>query len=115
MAGDVDIKFTRNKSDNMLVKSQSLQNMLACGVDLDTAFNVCGLFSDSTDVVNKSVAFFGEDFWKPKKAEVATPTDNISDNEQTVNPAVNGNEKLGRLLIDVNQVQSHNQKAGVDC
>ena len=76
---DIDIKFTRNKSDNMIVKSQSLQTMLESGVVPDVAFNVCGLFSDSGEVVRRSLEFYGEDFYKKtsnttNKTEQTTPT-----------------------------------------
>jgi SPP1 family phage portal protein len=42
----IDIKFTRNRSDNLLVKTQSLQNMLKAGVHPLLAFKLCGLFDD---------------------------------------------------------------------
>ena len=43
---NIDIKFTRNRSDNLLVKTQSLQNMLKAGVHPLLAFKLCGLFDD---------------------------------------------------------------------
>lgn len=85
MAKDIDIKFTRNKSDNMLVKAQSLQIMIQAGVAPEVAFNVCGLFSDSTDVVNQSISFFGKDFWNKETKETNTNTDN----SETVIPTDN--------------------------
>lgn len=62
--GDIDIKFTRNKSDNLLVKTQGLMNMKESQVPPDVAFTICGLFSDPNDVYNKAKKYFGEDFWK---------------------------------------------------
>lgn len=82
MLKNIDIKFTRNKSDNMLVKSQALQNMLTAGVAPNVSFNVCGLFSDSTEVYKESVAFFGKDFWDK---EVKTPAVETNSKETTVN------------------------------
>lgn len=47
---DVDIKFTRNRTDNLLVKTQGLQNMLEAGIAPQIAISLCGLFSDSEQV-----------------------------------------------------------------
>ncbi len=47
---DVDIKFTRNKTDNLLTKTQGLQNMLEAGVHPRIAVAHCGLFSDPEQV-----------------------------------------------------------------
>jgi len=76
---DIEIKFTRNKSDNLLTKTQGLMNMMSAQVSPDVAFATCGLFSDPNDVFDKSIQYFGKDFWKagknqngnqPQKAEV---------------------------------------------
>ena len=65
---DIDIKFTRNKSDNLLVKTQGLMNLKQAQVTPDIAFTICGLFSDPNDVYAKSKKYYGEDFWKEDKA-----------------------------------------------
>jgi len=74
---DIDIKFTRNKSDNLLVKTQGLMNMKQAQVPPDVAFSICGLFSDPNDVYAKGVKYFGENFWKSE-----TPIDMLSTNNQ---------------------------------
>ena len=61
---DIDIKFTRNKSDNLLVKSQGLMNMMSAQVPPEVAFVTCDLFSDPNDVYQKGKDYFGEEFWK---------------------------------------------------
>lgn len=61
---EIDVKFTRNKSDNLLVKTQGLMNMKQSQVSPDIAFTICGLFSDPNDVYAKSKKYYGEDFWK---------------------------------------------------
>lgn len=75
---DLEIKFTRNKSDNILVKTQALLNLKSTQVAPEVAFNVIGLFSDSNEVVNQSKEFFGDDFWKTEEPtnDVDTVTDN---------------------------------------
>lgn len=42
----IDIKFTRNRSDNLLVKTQALKNMLDAGVHPLLAFKLSNLFDD---------------------------------------------------------------------
>lgn len=61
---DIDIKIPRDKSDNMLTKSQTLLELLQAGVYPEVAYTVVGLFSDPHDVYEKSVSYHGEDFWK---------------------------------------------------
>ena len=61
---DIDIKFTRNKSDNLLTKAQGLMNMQTAQVPPDVAFATCGLFSDPNDVYAKAVEYYGPDLWK---------------------------------------------------
>ncbi len=56
---DIDQKFTRNKSDNLLVKAQGLLNMIQGGVSPDVAFQTSGLFSDANEVYNKAIEFYG--------------------------------------------------------
>lgn len=51
---DIDIKFTRSKSDNMIVKTQALQGQLSAGVDPQIALKTCELYSDPEDVYLKS-------------------------------------------------------------
>lgn len=47
---DIDVKFTRNKTDNLLVKTQGLQNMLEAGIHPRIAIATCNLFSDPEEV-----------------------------------------------------------------
>lgn len=61
---DVDIKFTRNKSDNLLVKAQSLLNLKQAEIAPDIAMTVCGLFSDPNETYYKSKEYFGDSLWK---------------------------------------------------
>lgn len=78
---DIEIKFTRNKSDNLLTKTQALLQLKEANVDPYTAFNVVSLFSDSNEVVNASKAYHGEEgFWKQQEPST-NPT-----NDDTVIP-----------------------------
>ena len=55
----VEQKFTRNKSDNFLVKSQGLMNQINSGVSPDVAMATSGLYSDTNEAFNKSINFYG--------------------------------------------------------
>ena len=81
---DIDVKIPRDKSDNLLVKAQSLQSLITAGVHPETAFTVVGLFGDPHDVYTKSSLYFGADFWKGKETEeVVDETKEDSKNEKT--------------------------------
>lgn len=57
---DVDVKFSRNRTDSLLVKTQGLSNMLQAGVHPLIAITHCGLFSDPQGVYNDSKAYLGK-------------------------------------------------------
>jgi len=67
---DVDIKFTRNKSDNLLVKAQSLLNLKQAQIAPDIAMTVCGLFSDPNETYYKSKDYFGDELWKESNSKL---------------------------------------------
>lgn len=73
---EVEAKFERNKSDNLLVKTQSLVNLKSAQVSPKSAFSSVGLFSDPNAVVEESQEFFGDNFWKGENTEqpVQEPT-----------------------------------------
>lgn len=56
---DIEQKFTRNKSDNFLVKSQGLMNQINSGIAPDVAMATSGLYSDTNEAYNKSIEFYG--------------------------------------------------------
>lgn len=47
---EIDIKFTRNKTDNLQTKTQGLQNLLEAGIHPRIAIATVGLFSDPEQV-----------------------------------------------------------------
>ncbi len=51
---DIDIKFSRNRTDSLLVKTQALANQLQAGIDPLVAITTCGLYSDPQGVWNNS-------------------------------------------------------------
>lgn len=61
---DIEPKFERNKSDNLLVKTQSLTNLMNAKVSPKSAMSVVGLWSDANAVCEESKDFYGENWWK---------------------------------------------------
>ena len=94
---DIDIKFTRNKSDNLLVKTQGLLNMKEAQVSPDIAFTICGLFSDPNDVYAKAKKYFGDNFWKSEGEKVSNNLTTLSnqnnDSQNNDNQDKNSKEK----------------------
>ena len=80
---DIDVKFTRNKSDNLLVKTQGLMNMKTAQVPPDVAFAICGLFSDPNDVYSKGKEYYGEEFWKQEEGFRQQSNDDLESAEGT--------------------------------
>lgn len=75
---EIDIKFNRNKTDNLLVKVQGLQGMLESGVHPQIAITNSNLFSDPEQTYLDSLAYL--DKWLDKKVEVV-PSNNKSNPE----------------------------------
>ena len=70
---EIDIKFTRNKTDSLLVKSQGLQNQLEAGIHPQIAIAHCGLYSDPEQVYLDSREYLKK--WLNAPASV-TPSNN---------------------------------------
>jgi SPP1 family phage portal protein len=51
---DIDIKFNRSKTDNMVVKTQALSQQLTAGINPQIAIKTCELYSDPEDVYIRS-------------------------------------------------------------
>ncbi len=60
---DIGIKFTRNRSDAMQTKAQTLKMMLDCGVNPEDAYEYCEMFNDPSAVWLKSKK------WQEEQAE----------------------------------------------
>ena len=100
---DIDIKFTRNKSDNLLVKTEGLMNMKQSQVAPEIAFTICGLFSDPNDVYAKSKKYFGEDFWKSENPVQATKVNEQDEkNSRKENQSIKNNQVSGEKTNHTN-------------
>ena len=52
---DVGINFTRNRSDAMQTKAQTLEILLRCGINPEDAIEFSEMFNDPSAVYKKSV------------------------------------------------------------
>ncbi len=67
---DIDVKFSRNRTDSLLVKTQGLRNMLEAGVHPLIAITHCGLFSDPQSVWNDSKSYLGKWLYDAEEDDV---------------------------------------------
>ena len=67
---DIDIKFSRNRTDSLLVKTQALANQLQAGVHPLTAIETCGLYSDPQGVWNDSKPYMSKWLYDTEEDEV---------------------------------------------
>ena len=87
---DIDIKFSRNRTDSLLVKTQALANQLQAGIHPLVAITTCGLYSDPQGVWNDSKPYMGKWLYDAEEVEenVENPVSVIrqsggEDNEET--------------------------------
>ena len=57
---DIEVKFSRNRTDSLIVKTQGLLNQLQAGVHPLIAITNCGLYSDPQAVWNDSKDYMGK-------------------------------------------------------
>ena len=67
---DIDVKFSRNRTDSLLVKTQGLNNLLQAGVHPLVAITHCGLFSDPQSVWNDSKNYMGKWLYDAEEDDV---------------------------------------------
>jgi SPP1 family phage portal protein len=87
---DIDIKFSRNRTDSLLVKTQALSNQLLAGIHPLVAITTCGLYSDPQGVWNDSEKYMQKWLYDAEEVEenVENPVSVIrqsggEDNEET--------------------------------
>lgn len=80
---DIDIKFTRNKTDSILVKAQALLNLLEAGVHPRIAFTICGLFNDPEQAYVDSQPYLNAKWLRNLKSNVQ---EGVIKNENDVLP-----------------------------
>lgn len=71
---NIETKFTRHKSDNLLVKTQALQSMQGI-LHPDDAFVTADIFSDPAEAVAKATSYYGEGFFGKEVQNTDVQTD----------------------------------------
>lgn len=66
---DIDVKFSRNRTDSLLVKTQGLMNQLQAGIHPLIALTNCGLYSDPQSVWNDSKPYMGKWLYEVEEDE----------------------------------------------
>lgn len=84
---DIDVKFTRNKNNNLLVKTQGYMNLLATKtLSPADCLSIVDLVSDVNEYISRGQAFWGEQFaGKQVVVQPNTPTEtDVEDEEEVV-------------------------------
>lgn len=96
-ASDIDIKLQRDMSDNLLVKTQGLLNLLSADVPREYALPIVNLFSDSNAVVKMMQSKFGDQ----KSQQPGNPNEG---NTTNINDKTNNQDnKLNNIFENANQ------------
>lgn len=83
---DIDIKFSRNKNNNMLVKTQSYQTLLSTKtLDPSDCLMICDLVSDEEAFISRGKLFWEDNFANKVEIKEVQP-DILPQNEPNVNP-----------------------------
>lgn len=78
---NIEVKFTRNRTDNILTKTQALSTMLSSGIHPKTAIATCGLFSDPQQVWADSAEYLKK--YLPEENGIVKALESISARQAT--------------------------------
>ena len=102
---DIYCNFNRNRTDNLLTKTQGLKEMLDAGVHPRLAFSLCGLFSDSEQAYIDSEPYLA-------KWEYSEPTEDVEkdvqydDNGEIVDETIVDDEQDSTDTADEQETQT---------
>ena len=106
---DVEVKFSRSKSDNMLVKSQVIMNLKTAGLPEEIIANVCELFDAPLEVAQSWKENL--ELKKQEQLEFANKSFNNNDNMETDKKDTTVNNQDNRTKnIDLNKESVNNKK-----
>ena len=88
---DIDIKFSRDLSENLLVKTQALINLATAQIPPEIRNAVIGLFSDPVAVTKMQDAYIKE------QAEIKAEIDSRNNNTNKINEQNNNIEDVAQL------------------
>ena len=90
----VDARFQRDMSDNLLVKTQGLMNLYSCDIPRKYANEIIGLFSDSSVVTADQERLFGDQVSQQAKGTTNVDTTNDEDKVAQQNNDIKNSEQL---------------------
>lgn len=94
-ASDIDTKFQRDMSDNLLVKTQALQTLYSCDIPRKFANSVVNLFGDSNAITTEQQRLFGDQISQQNKGQSSNEDNPTLNEEDKVN---NQNNKITNTL-----------------
>lgn len=90
---DLDIKFSRNKTNNLLVKSQAYSTLLATKtITPEDCLSIVDLVSDVNEYVKRGETFWGDDFAGKMKDENAGFGETQISEGEVDSPTIEGSE-----------------------
>lgn len=104
-ASDIDKKFQRDMSDNLLIKAQALQNLYNCDIPRKFANSVIGLFGDPNSVTKEQERIFGEQGSKQNSNE--ENSDSFNDDNSNKNQ-FNNDDTKNTNKDNITQAQTNN-------
>lgn len=99
-ASDIDTKFQRDMSDNLLVKTQALQTLYQCDIPRKFANSIVNLFSDSNAITTEQETLFGK--------QVSQQNNGQSGNEES--PTLNEEDKVNNANNELKNTLERNEQ-----
>lgn len=81
---DIEPKFFRDMSDNILTKTQALLNLYSCDIPRKFANSIIGLFGDSNAITTEQERLFGEQVSQQNKGATNNQNDNNTTNQEDI-------------------------------
>lgn len=112
-ASDIDSKFQRDMSDNLLVKAEALQSLYACDIPRKYANAIVNLFSDPHAVTEEQQSMFGDQVSQQGAEKEGEENGNNSDDNVNPNGDIFGNTKqlVQEKNNDLKNIQNKTQQA----
>lgn len=103
-ASQVDAIFQRDNTDNLLIKTQALQNLYSCDIPRNVANAIIGLFSDPNSVSKSQQDLFGDQVSQLSQKTNSFGNDNDGLDTSNINTQ-NQNKEIKKTLEKNNQEQ----------
>ena len=89
----VDVRFQRDMSDNLLVKTQGLMNLYSCDIPRKFANSIVNLFGDPSAVTKEQEALFG-----PQVSQLNAKKENVDGKDNTTNDKDKAKNQINQLV-----------------